>query len=45
MASALDWVPLILVVGNDGNVPASSRIGMHLDLKPFFGEAISDHFR
>src|SRR5215471_3097620 len=29
----------------DGDVPASSRIGMHLDLKPFFGEAVSDHFR
>jgi hypothetical protein len=29
----------------DGDVPASSGIGMHPDIKPFFGEAVSDHFR
>src|ERR1700758_3231750 len=29
----------------DGHVPTGSRIGTHLDLKPFFGKSVPNHFR
>ena len=41
----LSIVRLRCLIRVDGNVPASSGIGMHPDIKPFLGEAISDHFR
>ena len=40
----LSWLPPI-ICGDDGHFPAGFRIGVHLDIMAFFGEAVSDHFR
>ena len=34
-----------IICGDNGHFPAGFRIGVHLDIMPFFGEAIPNHFR
>ena len=36
---------LRIICGDNGHFPAGFRIGVYLDIMPFFGEAIPNHFR
>jgi hypothetical protein len=36
---------LCAICGDDGHVPASFWIGVHLDIVSFLGEAVPNHFR